>query len=77
MSGWISRRFSELRGMHLLEFVFMIAKFGTVSRPLIVKKVWQAGFVPLGAKVLATLISVTPRILLRVVSGVRGIFVAD
>lgn len=71
MSGWIKTRYRELCGRHLLEFVFMIAKFGTLGRPLILQQVWQASFLPLGTRILATLVALLPRALLRGLAGVR------
>lgn len=77
MSDWIKTRYRELSGRHLLEFVFMIAKFGTVGRPVILKQVWQATFLPLGTRILAALVAVLPRALLRGLAGVRRTLFAD
>ncbi len=77
MSDWIKSRYRELSGRHLLEFVFMIAKFGTLGRPVILKQVWQATFLPLGTRILAALIAVLPPALLRGLAGVRRTLFAD
>jgi glycosyltransferase involved in cell wall biosynthesis len=68
-SKWIGRRSRDLLGRHFLEFVFMVRKFGTLSRHHVFRKILKAELLNWDTKLIAITISFLPRGVLRMVAA--------